>query len=201
MIKQNSISKEAEYELDIKIFAAFERISVVLRTQAWKAGKELSLNPVQMQLLIFLLNHKDFDNTITSLSSEFAVSAASLSDTVKSLHIRELIDKIFPSAGSRSFKIQLTRQGQIIAQKISFYGKEIFSGLELLGKNEKCIVLESLSKIIFKLYENGALKEQRMCWTCRFYEKNEVGNFCSILQQNITNEHFQIDCSDHNYRS
>lgn len=45
--------------VDSKIVAALERISQAFRVLLWNESKELSLSPIQIQVLIFLLYHSD----------------------------------------------------------------------------------------------------------------------------------------------
>jgi len=44
-------------DIDLKIVSALERIAQIMRVLVWEKAKLLAINPVQMQILIFLLHH------------------------------------------------------------------------------------------------------------------------------------------------
>ena len=77
MTEKSSFDTEHQNEnLNSKITAALERISNALRVLLWNESKENSLSPIQNQILIFLLFHREEYCTVSYLAEEFNITKA-----------------------------------------------------------------------------------------------------------------------------
>ncbi|TVQ14746.1 MAG: MarR family transcriptional regulator, partial [Bacteroidetes bacterium] len=155
-----------------RIVAALERISQAFRILLWNESKDFSLTPIQIQVLIFLLNHSEEKRTVTYLAREFNITKATISDTIKTLTQKELISKEYHQEDTRSYFIHLTPKGREIAQKTSLFTHELFTPLEKLNLQEKENFLLNLISIIHHLQKAGIISLQRMCFTCVHYRPN-----------------------------
>lgn len=184
---------------DSRIVAALERISQAFRIMLWKESKEFSLTPIQIQTLIFLLNHSEEKRTITYLAREFNITKATVSDTIKTLSQKELITKEYQQEDTRSYTISLTRKGHEIATKTSLFTKELFTPLKKLGTYEKENFLLNLIEIIHHLRKAGIINLQRMCFTCLHYRPNHSKgkHFCNLLNIKLGTTDLRIDCPEH----
>jgi len=182
--------------IEQKIVQALERISQAMRILAWKASKELQLNPVQMQILVYLLQHTQRQNTISSLAKEFSITKASISDSVSSLASKNLIQKTFLNQDGRNFNIQLSTDGLKVAKEVSAYADGLSAVVNSLPLHSNQNLFSTLNKIIFGLHTQGIIS-QRMCMTCRFHEKHDGQNLCKLLEKILNINQLQIDCPDH----
>lgn len=195
MIKADQIFEEGG--IDQKVIAAIERISQSLRTMAWTNGKPYQLNPVQSQLLMFLLRHRDSDNRISILAKEFNITKASISDTVSALGKKGLIHKVPVKGDLRNFIIQLTPTGLLAATEAAQYTNILVSALKHLPDWDKENLFDMLGKLIFELHKNGPLPVQRMCLSCNYHEIKNSHHFCRLLDKQLTIAALQLDCPDH----
>jgi len=78
--------------LDSKIVAGLERLSQVFRILLWEKAKEYSLSPIQIQLMIFIQHHSQDKTTISYLAQEFNFTKPTISDAVKVLEQKKLIN-------------------------------------------------------------------------------------------------------------
>ncbi|WP_258932072.1 MarR family winged helix-turn-helix transcriptional regulator [Flavobacterium oreochromis] len=107
-------------KIESRIIVALERISQAFRVLLWKESKENSLSPIQIQILIFICFHSKEKCKITYLAEEFNMTKSTISDSVKILITKGLIEKKSNLVDTRSFWLVLTEEGYKIALKASF---------------------------------------------------------------------------------
>lgn len=185
--------------VDSKIVSSLERISQAFRVLLWQESKENSLTPIQVQVLIFLRYHNDTKCKVSYLAEEFNMAKATVSETVKILEQKKLIEKEFEPFDTRSYVIKLTKKGKELAEKTSLFSKEIHKPINKLNNDDKENLLLSLMDIIRHLNKSGVITIQRMCFTCRFYETTDNGakHFCNLLNQNLHTTDLRVDCPEH----
>ncbi len=186
-------------DTDHRIVAALERVSQAFRIMLWNESKNLSLTPIQIQTLIFLQNHSEEKRTVTYLAREFNITKATVSDTIKTLHQKELITRQYQQEDTRSYTIHLSSKGNEIATKASLFTRELFAPIEKLNSPEKESFLLNLLEIIHHLQKAGIISLQRMCFTCVHYRPDHPkGNhFCDLLNMKLETRELRIDCPEH----
>jgi len=182
--------------LESKIVASLERVSQAFRVLLWNESKEFSLSPIQAQVLIFLLHHSSEKRKVSYLSDEFNMTKATISETVKTLEQKQLIEKRYEPHDTRSYIIHLTKAGEIIAKKTSFFANQIQIPIDNLPSADKEKLFLSLLEIIHHLNQTGIITIQRMCSTCHFYNSDK-GHFCQLLNQKLADEELRVDCEEH----
>ena len=185
--------------IESKIIAALERVSQAFRVLLWQESKDFALSPIQVQVLIFLLHHSEEKRKVSYLASEFNMTKATISDTIKSLEQKQHIKKIQQQHDTRSYTIQLTAKGKNIALKTSLFSKEIKAPIDRLHDDDKENLLLSLMNIIRHLTQSEVITIQRMCLTCVHYQSSANGqkHFCKLLNQNLHVTDLRIDCPEH----
>jgi DNA-binding MarR family transcriptional regulator len=190
---------EQNSSVESRIIASLERISQAFRVLLWNESKEHSLSPIQVQVLIFVLYHSIEKCKVSYLADEFNMTKATISDTVKSLQQKGLIEKKHEPRDSRSYIIQLTEKGMEIADKTALFTRELQSPLDKLSNEDKENLLVNLINIIHHLNQSGVITIQRMCLTCTHYRLNHQGqkHFCQLLNCGLNDNELRIDCPEH----
>lgn len=184
-------------KLDAKIVAALERISEAFRVLLWEKSKILKLSPIQIQILIFLKNHEAKYCTINSLADEFNMTAATISDAVRVLRGKKLVNKSRNKKDKRIFYLNLTQKGLKIAEENSNFIQDLMNAIEGLDENEKESLLRGLIKIIFHLNQNNVVITKRMCFTCNYFQKQNGEFYCELLELKLSIKDLRIDCPEH----
>ncbi|WP_316833052.1 MarR family winged helix-turn-helix transcriptional regulator [Pedobacter aquatilis] len=197
MIKSTKTTVEPVESIENKIVDALDKLSQVMRTLAWKTAVEQSISPIQLQVLTFLLNHSTELARINRLAKEFNISKASISDTVKLLEQKKLVEKVYSPTVGRQFIIQLTTEGYKKAQEASFYKYPLLQPLFTLMAEDKEKLFFTLSQVIFALHQSELIMGQRMCQTCKHYRPERERHYCNLLQQYMSLSQLQIDCNEH----
>lgn len=185
--------------VDSKIIASLERIAQAFRVLLWTESKEHALSPIQVQVLIFLLHHGEGKRKVSYLASEFNMTKATISDTVKALEQKGLISKEYTERDTRSYTIHLSDKGKDIANQTSLFTRELRAPIGELDADDKENLLLSLIGIIRHLNKVGVITPQRMCFTCSHYRPGPdgQGHFCQLLNQSLAPAELRVDCPEH----
>lgn len=190
---------QQNHNIDSRIIAALERMSQAFRVLLWNESKELSLSPIQIQVLIFLLNHSEEKRKITYLADEFNMTKPTISDTVKSLEQKKLIRKALEQNDTRSYTIHLTKKGNDIAERTAAFTNQIQVPINKLNADDKENLLLSLIGVIHHLNKTGVVTIQRMCLSCSHFKpgKAKQPHFCKLLNKELENSELRIDCPEY----
>ena len=197
MTEKSSFDTEHQNEnLNSKITAALERISNALRVLLWNESKENSLSPIQNQILIFLLFHREEYCTVSYLAEEFNITKATVSDSIKVLENKALVSKKENLSDLRSQIILLTEKGKNIAEKASRFVSGLEYSFEHLTENQKETVFKSLTDVIYNLHQQNIISLQRMCFSCNNYSNVNGEHYCKLLDRNLQDSEIRVDCGD-----
>jgi len=180
-----------------KIVVALERISEAFRVLLWNESKENALSPIQIQILIFLLFHSEEQCKVSYLAQEFNMTKATISDSIKLLLKKGLIQKYDDPVDTRSYVIGLTGEGKLTAEKSSSFAFAIEKPLGSLTEEQKETILSGLLKLIYELNKAGIITIQRMCFTCSNYQISNGEHYCKLLQSKLASDDLRIDCPEH----
>src|SRR5690606_17474225 len=161
---------------DSKIIASLERIAQAFRVLLWNESKTNGLSPIQVQVLIFLLHHDEEMRKVSYLASEFNMTKATISDTVKTLEQKGLITKAYNQHDTRSYHICLSAAGKAIANQTALFTRELQAPIGQLDAGDKEALWLGLVGIIRHLNKAGIITIQRMCFTCSHYRPDPGGN-------------------------
>lgn len=182
-----------------KIVVALERISEAFRVLLWNESKARMLSPIQIQILIFLKYHSAEQRKVSYLAREFNMTKPTISDTIKILEKKALVSREYVFEDSRSFAINLTDEGNLIAEQTAHFAGEIITPVNRLSETEQESLLGHLIGIIHYLNKAGVITLQRMCFTCVNYRKHHKGteHFCTLMNTPLKNSELRLDCPEH----
>lgn len=183
--------------IESKIVVALERISEAFRVLLWNESKENSLSPIQIQILIFLRFHSEEKCKVSYLADEFNMTKATISDSVRVLLKKELIQKFDNPNDTRSYLIGLTEQGKQLAERSSNFTFNIEKPLNSLPEQQKKEILTGLLKVIYQLNQSRIITIQRMCFTCSFYQNENNEHYCRLMQTKLAQKELRVDCPEH----
>ncbi len=180
-----------------KIVASLERISEAFKVLLWQEGKEHSLTPLQLQLLVFIKFHTSDYCKVNYLAQEFNVTKATISESIRLLTKKKYVFKEKDAIDTRSFTIHLTPKGKEIVSQGGSFAEAIEKAVHALEKNQKEHLFQHLITIIEKLQKAEIVTTQRMCFSCRFYEKGEGTAYCRLLNMPLFQKDLRLDCPEH----
>lgn len=182
--------------IDAKIVVALERIAEVFRVLLWNTGKDHKISPLQIQLLIFLQYHSVEKCKVSYLAREFNLSKPTISEAVRTLLKKELIEKETEPVDTRSYTIHLTEKGQKLTRQLSFFANDLQPALNGWETPEKVSFYKKLLQLVYNLQKLGFINIQRTCFNCRFYDKKANQHYCNLLRMPLPDQQLRIDCAE-----
>ena len=196
MAKSRFKPEHQNSDLNLKVVAGLERLGESFRHLLWDQAKSHGISPIQIQILLFCSNHDSNYNTVSYLALEFNVTKATISDAVRVLVNKELLQKIPSASDQRSYWLKPTPIAQKKLETIASFDKEISKEVIKLGPEKSKIVFEAISQMIFGLHKKGIIKVQRQCQSCKFFDQNNDTYYCHLLEIPLKTEDFRLDCPE-----
>ena len=185
------------YDLNLKIVHGLERISDVFKTLLWEKAKVHGISPIQIQIILFISTHNQEHCNVSHLAKEFNLTKATISDAVRVLLVKGLLEKDYTPTDRRRFNLRLTHQGHKMLSNLSEYFAPVSEEVQKLSEFQQESLFQSITKLIYQLNQKGIIQVQRTCFNCRFYSGNrDDQHFCNFLDQNLVNREMQLDCGD-----
>lgn len=182
--------------LDNKIVAGLERLSQVFRILLWEKAKEHSLSPIQIQLLIFIRHHSADKTTISYLAQEFNFTKPTISDAIKILEQKKIIQKITDPTDTRSYTMNLTATGKKIVLETENFANPLTEIISKANNTDKKVLWETVSNLIVRLNKLEIITIQRTCFNCKNYSIKNKAHFCNLLDLKLLTKDIRIDCRE-----
>ncbi len=196
MEDKNIFNPNVSQDVSSKIVIGLERISEVFKLLLWKKAKHIGLSPIQIQILIFVASHKSELCNVSHLAKEFNITKPTISDAIKVLDKKGIIFKDYSPIDQRSYTIQLTDLGKLTVAETNDFASPLKGQIDTFDETELKNIFETLSRLIYKLNQNGVLSVQRTCFGCRFYEENGKTSYCKLLEKELKNKDIRLDCPE-----
>ncbi|HTN09138.1 MarR family winged helix-turn-helix transcriptional regulator [Agriterribacter sp.] len=182
--------------LDNKIVAGLERLSQVFRILLWEKAKEHSLSPLQIQLLIFIRHHSADKTTVSYLAQEFNFTKPTISDAIKTLEQKQLIQKVTNTSDARSYTINLTAAGKKIVLETENFANPLTTIISKAKDSDKIVLWDNISSLIISLNKLEVISVQRTCFNCKHYSIKNKHHFCNLLDLKLLTQDIRIDCKE-----
>lgn len=184
-------------DLNLKTISGLERIGEVFKTLLWEKAKLHGISPIQIQILLFVSNHKLELCNVSYLAKEFNVTKPTISDAVKVLINKGMLEKDFSNADNRRYNLFLSTTGKQLVKELSDYISPISKELDNVNPQELSSFFNFLSKLIYQLNHKGIIQVQRTCYGCQFYNGDqEDDHYCSLLKSKLENKKIRLDCPE-----
>lgn len=187
------------HNLEAKLTTGFVNIAVALRAMLWQECLAVNLSPIQGQIIIYCLNHPPQLCRIGYLAKEFCLTKPTISDAVKTLERKNLLNKFNDQGDLRSINLILTEEGRKIAQQVSGFADPLQSLIAELPETRKNQLEQVLVQFTVKLKEMGALSGQRSCVSCQHSSKpgNRKSYFCNLFQEKMAPIDIRLNCQSY----
>jgi DNA-binding MarR family transcriptional regulator len=189
-------------DVDKKIVASLERLTLVFRILLRGEAQERGLSPIQAQFLLHLLHHGAVLRRVSQLAREFDLTRATVSEAVGSLERKGLICRELWPHDKRVTTLRLTPTGKHTAQELAGWANVIEEHLKDRSAEEKEAVMRFLMDLIGALQKSGLITVARMCTTCRFFRPDahpgeSSAHHCVLLDVPLSGSELRADCPEH----
>ncbi|MGH7230162.1 MAG: MarR family winged helix-turn-helix transcriptional regulator [Nitrospiraceae bacterium] len=182
-----------------RVAEGLRKISTAIRSRAWKEAGKRRMTPLQAQTLAVLRMQPEQAARISILADELAVSLPTVSDMVRTLEKKGLIQKSRSQQDARIVTVRLSAKGKRIAGERQDFLADVAGRLAV---SEQEAMLQVLMKMIQTLHARGDIRTARMCVTCRFFRPNAFQNpkrphHCDFFKESFGNRLLRIECPAH----
>jgi DNA-binding MarR family transcriptional regulator len=184
-------------DIDALITVGITRLADACRVMIWDFCKDFKISPIQAQILIFCRYHPKDQCKVGYLAKEFNLSKPTISDAVKTLVEKKLVEREQQAGDFRSYSIFLTESGEQLAEKAGNYPSPIAQMLQTIPLENKMGGYYSLMKLLKEIQDIGILPQQRICLSCKHFKPNPEGSvfYCTALHLTAQMSEQRIDCA------
>jgi DNA-binding MarR family transcriptional regulator len=186
--------------VDLKIVALLERLSTALRALLQETATAEKLTPIQVEVLIYLHKHSAQDISIGELVDQFQVTQPTMSDVVRVLSEKSLIEMQVSSNDARIKLLSSTTAGKQTTKKLLRHNAKLISAVESISEDDRMLLFEKLLQVAHALRSHSLITVDKMCLTCRFFVVSQEASqphYCNLLNTPLERGQIRIDCPEH----
>ncbi len=186
--------------IDHTIVTAFERVSQVFRALLWESGKRKKLSPIQIQFLLYISAHPRKFSSVSELARTFHLTPATVSDAIKSMEQKGIVQKIISRRDGRKFPISLTREGFSVARQLSDCYKPVVDLVHDFPIERRKAVMIFLLRLLESFQAHHLLDEIKTCLSCTHFH-GELDSiqphqqpFCRLRNVSLSVSELRLNC-------
>ena len=189
-------------DVDHLIILTLEKLSQAFRSLLWDKAKRIGLSPIQLQFLIHISSHSRKYSSVSEIARVFKLTAPTVSDAIKSLESKGLIQKIISPRDRRRYPIALTRKGTEMAKKFSHWYEPLIPHLPESSSDSRESILLYLFRFMDSLRNENLISGINLCVSCGYYrEKSEDDNvddhYCTLRKVSLKTGELQLNCPNY----
>ena len=183
-----------------RIATGLSKIGLALKFQSWQAAGERGLSPTQGQILAMLVSAKGGVKP-SALAERLAVSAPTVSDSVKALMAKGLVERRADDTDARVSLVVATASGRAAGRSASSWPDFLVDAIDALSPAEQEPFFRSLLKMIATLQRENRIPVLQMCLTCRHFRpnvhaKSDTPHHCAFVDAPMGARHLRLECAD-----
>ncbi len=183
-----------------RVATGFQKIALVMRHEAWRAAGGRGLTPTQAQV-ISIISNADTPIGLAQVSSELALTPGTVSEAVRVLVEKGLVEKSRHEHDRRAIRLRLTRKGKREAGTSSEAVRTIVDAVRSMNSEQQNGLIRGLIATIRSLQEQGQIPVARMCVGCTFFRPNvhiaaTKSHHCEYIDAPIGDSDLRLECKD-----
>ncbi|MBN8480572.1 MAG: MarR family transcriptional regulator [Xanthomonadales bacterium] len=180
--------------------AGLEQLAFLARAQAWHGEGIPSLPPTQAGVLR-MLAATEHGLRARQIADRLGVSAASLSDSLKTLESRGWIRRRADPGDGRAALVNLSALGRRQVARLQHPQRGLASLLHGLPEADVAALLRVSQLLVAEAQQQGLVTGLRTCLGCRFFRPYASGNaarphVCAFLGKPFAEIDLRVDCAE-----
>lgn len=174
-----------------------ERLASLLRSESRNRLFEYGLQPVHFEALYYLSICNRYSDTPMAVTEYLGQTKGSVSQTLKVLEKKSLLDKTTDVSDKRVTHMSITKKGRKLIDKVL-----PSSALEMAGgqltQSERVKINDSLRTLLTSMQRANGHKSFGQCSGCRYNIKHGLGDFfCGLTEEPLSTADTQLICREH----
>ncbi|WP_395296060.1 MarR family winged helix-turn-helix transcriptional regulator [Kitasatospora hibisci] len=185
-----------------QLLIGLARLGQAVRLSTWHNAGPTKLTPLQADILLYLAGDprpRRQGEIVTALAS----TAPTVSDAVRALAAKELVDRQRDRTDTRAVTLTLTGAGRAEAERLAVVPPPLRDALAALDEDDVAAMLRGTTAMVRVLQQHRAVPVSRTCVTCRFYrpdahpENPHEPHHCDFVDAPFGDGGLRLDCPDH----
>lgn len=174
-----------------------ERMASLLRTEARSLLYQHGLQPVQFEALHYLSICNRYSDTPMGVTEYLGQTKGSVSQTLKVLEKKGLIEKKPDKVDKRVTHLSVTQIGLDLVHSI-LPSPLLESANQQLSKEVMSSIEASLHCLLRNMQQANNFKTFGQCFTCRYNIKHSDGNYmCGLTNEALSRPDIELICREH----
>ncbi|WP_252273825.1 MarR family winged helix-turn-helix transcriptional regulator [Pseudomonas subflava] len=176
-------------------FDLLERLTSLMRI--WNRQHPLlaELQPIQVSALIYLSRCNRYSNTPLAVTEYLGLTKGTVSQSLKALEAKGLIEKSQDQRDRRSVHLELTALARELLASVA-PPQFLSAALEQMG--ERAQDLEALfGDLLRQIQRSEDVPGFGLCRTCRFHQQRDGAPFCGLTQEPLRQPDVELICREY----
>ena len=165
-----------------QLYYLIDSIGSLLRVEIKKAGNEIGLQPVHLQILNYLSLCNRFSNTPASVSEYIGATRGTVSQTLQRLVIKGYLHQKTDECDRRVQHFEVSESGQQILTKL-ISPPNFHHAVHMLDKTSQGIIITALTQLLGNLQTTNQAKSYGVCKDCRFLKVDNEYYQCGLARE------------------
>ncbi len=184
-----------------QLLAGLARLGQAVRMEAWRNAGPYNLSPLQADI-VALLHGSRAPLRQGEIVEALASTAPTVSDAVKVLRRKELLDAARDPGDGRILRVGLTELGRAEAARLTVVSEKLGGAVSALSGDDFAAMLRGTVTLMRELQERKAIPVSQMCLTCRFYVPDahpgqDRPHHCNYVDAPFGDAELRVTCPDH----
>lgn len=170
-----------------------ERIDALLRSEMWQIAKKVDLQPIQLQMLIYLSRCNRYSDHPAAVSAYFQLTKGTVSQSLKVLVERGYVRRLPDPNDRRKVHFKLTEDGINVVKEAN--PLPILNAIQL---NDQKQIERELEELLRQLQFANRSESFGICHTCRFFLREPDNHYrCGLTQELLDKFEIDLICREH----
>lgn len=176
-----------------------ERLANLIRGETRNRLTQYGLLPVQLEALHYLAICNRYSDTPMAVTEFLGQTKGTVSQTLKVLEKKGLIQKSPDQKDKRVTHLQITTEGRHLAEEF-VTSPLLTKAIEQLPQNTAELLQVSLNNLLRNAQQINQFKPFGVCATCIHHRKKEDGEYiCNLTKEALTENDVTLICREHAY--
>ena len=164
------------------------QLSLVFRAALRDQASKHDLKLVQLEALIFLARANRYSDTPAALTDYLGTTKGTVSQTLKALERRGLLEKVPDPGDGRRVRCVLTSAGKDVVD--ACYPSPDLRGIE-------AEMVDAITELLRRLQWTRGQRTFGVCRTCKHYERRGKGGRCGLTGEELSSMDGGLICREH----
>lgn len=185
-----------------QLLVGLARLGQAIRMDAWRNTGPHNLSPLQADIITFL-DGEAVPRRQGDIVSALASTPPTVSDAVKVLRAKKLLEGARDPADARAIVVGLTPEGRAEAGRLAVVSRTMSDAISVLSESDLAAMLRGTAAVMKELQDRHAIPVSRMCLTCRFFAPNAHPrdaarpHHCNFVDAPFGDAELRVTCPDH----